>query len=446
MKETRPQINMSSDEQVFGSAFPAELAPCHHSIELNRIRNSFSFKFGNLITNSMKKPWLIPVFPFKLVSIFLTHGKRRVKENPESFELKDNTRDCIVFFSSNNPTSKEFLRVLSVARMMKRINPKQEIVFTSVYPLSESIVSGGISVYSIPRRHEFADMGSSTWNSMIESTLKMAFNVHKPNMFLFDGKYPFRGMLNAIPPSKMMKIWMHRAPFIKSMNESILQSIDQFDVIIQENDIFNNEDTHLVSFNSDLVNCDPITPLPYDPLNKESIRHNIDIKGNEVVIYIELGIEIIERGEIEQFLKSLALQKGLKLIFSNNLENYNNKNGNNNVQIHSLHQNIDPEDIDFAITTGEYNLLNDLLMMNIPALCLVNEKILQQVVRSEFAAESGCVISIPDNSPERVISAAIERMLDENVRARMKTAGGTFVKPNGAAQVADWILTNKPIV
>jgi hypothetical protein len=435
---------MSSKEEVFGSALASDTGPCHHSIELNRLRNSISFKVGNAITNSIKKPWLVPILPLKIVMLLAKH--RKLTENSSPNQLESASRNCIIFFSSNNPNSKEFLRILSIAKMMKRIDPKQEIVFTSIYPLSESIAKGGISIYSIPRRHEFEEMGSSTWNSIIESTLMMAFNVHKPNIFLFDGKYPFRGMLNAIPTSNLMKIWLHRKPFINSMNKSIIQSIDKFDLIIQENEIFNQDGLDLVPFRSDIINCDPIYPLPYDPFNKQIQSFRVNCHESETVIYIELDKDVIDDSGVGESIKSLQSKPGLKLIFNDSRWVQSSKqNGFKGAFINSIHLDIDKNKIDFAIATSEYNHINELMMMNIPTLCLVNQKNDQQMFRAGQAAENGCVISIADDSPERMVSAAIERLLDEKVRIRMKSAGKKLIKPNGAAQVADWILKNKPV-
>ena len=55
--------------------------------ELARIRNTFSFRFGLLVTESfVRKPWLIPLFPFRVIGLFFS------KPGPQQIEYKNNER------------------------------------------------------------------------------------------------------------------------------------------------------------------------------------------------------------------------------------------------------------------------------------------------------------------------------------------------------------------
>ena len=54
-------------------------------------------------------------------------------------------------------------------------------------------------------------MDARTWNSQCEEMLANVFSVHKPSIFVFDGAYPYRGMLNAIKGRVGVKrVWVRR--------------------------------------------------------------------------------------------------------------------------------------------------------------------------------------------------------------------------------------------
>ena len=69
--------------------------------------------------------------------------------------------------------------------------------------------------YHMAGKYKFNDMSSSVeW--LIEEQLMMILDAHQPKLFVFDGAFPYRGMLNAIKrTSSMRKVWMRRGMFKK---------------------------------------------------------------------------------------------------------------------------------------------------------------------------------------------------------------------------------------
>ena len=52
------------------------------------------------------------------------------------------------------------------------------------------------SLYSIPSRLHFNDMIPRTWNQKIERIFSGILDTFHPRTMIFDGDYPFRGVLN----------------------------------------------------------------------------------------------------------------------------------------------------------------------------------------------------------------------------------------------------------
>ena len=79
-------------------------------------------------------------------------------------------------------------------------------------------------------------MESAEWNALVEEELTLCFDTHRPKTFVFDGAFPYRGMLRAISPREDIdKLWMRRGTFRKGVNIPV-DSIDFFDAIIHPED------------------------------------------------------------------------------------------------------------------------------------------------------------------------------------------------------------------
>ena len=71
--------------------------------------------------------------------------------------------------------------------------------------------SEGIPTYHLAGRGKHDEMEASTWNGLVEDMLRTVLDVHRPHTFVFDGAFPYRGMLNAIVEERNMRaVWVRR--------------------------------------------------------------------------------------------------------------------------------------------------------------------------------------------------------------------------------------------
>ena len=173
--------------------------------EVHRLRTSPSLRLGVHITNAIKKPWRAPflviTLPFMMISIgFELLGW---KSQPNALISKYSEKQmlnpkCIVMFPTNGVGFGHFTRMLAVAKRMKKLDSDLEIIFFTTMPTLHLLKPYGIPAHHIAGPKYFKDMSSEEWNALLEEELIICLETHRPSMFLYDGAFPYRGMLRAI--------------------------------------------------------------------------------------------------------------------------------------------------------------------------------------------------------------------------------------------------------
>ncbi|MDC0055704.1 hypothetical protein OAJ94_01475 [Deltaproteobacteria bacterium] len=441
---------MKGDVVQFGSAIAEKSIDGTAQKELDKIRASFSFRLGILITNSFKRPWLIPLIPFRLIFLFkqafLSTGEGGRKE-----EIA--TRLCALFFSSHPKQSYEFYKTLAIAKRMKLMKPNLEIVFFTTYPDGFGLLEKeGFSVYSIPHKKSYQGMDSKTWNSMIQKSLEVALRVHKPYILLFDGKFPYRGMLNALPVNQnMIKTWLKVDIFSVKGTSLPVESINLFDAILQPKDILKIDEGYGFEFNSDVVICDPIFNKDIDDtVSKAEARRKYGIgNGNGRLfglIDLQTGDVNSETSNIGRCLSILGEMDDVHLFINRKEEYIEDARLRNKIQFQegSLDE-INLNAFDFAVISGKYQSIHDTMRHSIPTLCVPDSRIIgeRQVERGAIAAENDFSIVL-EKPHTRQLKAAFQRLADYNVRKTMSKAAKTQCFENGSYQVARWLLDQSP--
>jgi UDP-N-acetylglucosamine:LPS N-acetylglucosamine transferase len=90
---------------------------------------------------------------------------------------------------------------------------------------------------------------------------------------------------------------------------------------------------------------------------------------------------------------------------------------------------------------GGYNSFHEAVQACLPTICLPNLKTGRddQLARAKVAEEAGCMIVITDKK-RHIIHAAIDRLIDSEVREIMRNNYQLLQRENGSEQVSSWIL------
>jgi len=178
--------------------------------ELDRIRSTYSFRLGLLLTESLiRKPWMSIFLPFTFfkmnVEFFKDRKRRRLSEENLIPRVGSN---CLMLITASEEGVSASERTISIAKTwLKQKDNKVVIVSTNENLTSMTIQ--GVSHYQIPDPKIHRDILTSDWNEICANIVRGAIETHIPFTVIFDGTYPYRGILNALSISPhQKKIWL----------------------------------------------------------------------------------------------------------------------------------------------------------------------------------------------------------------------------------------------
>ena len=442
---------MGEDSSVgFGELDDAGSAEDKFRRELVRIRKSASFRVGVHIITAVEKPWRLIFLPFSLpwliFSIGLERlGKKAIPEFEQPIFDDEKNRKSVIMFPTNGVGFGHFTRLLSIARRIKKLDEEVEVIFFTTMPTLHLLKREGIPAYHLPGRKKFNNMPAKTWNKIVEENIANVFAIHKPSMFIFDGAFPYRGMLNSIQGrTEIKKIWLRRGTFKKGSTKIPVDSINHFDYIITPKDSVELEE-HDMEFRSTVVKCDPILYLDEIELRpKEDLRNRLGIPHDAIVCYLQLGAGEINdiESDISVCLSELEKHDNVYVVIGESMIGGRLPSIGGRVRVLTDYPNsMDFKAFDFTIMAAGYNSYHEAIRFSVPTISIpnMNTGMDDQLARVEVAEEAGAMIVLREVSKRRV-QAVIERILDESVRNSMIKASEKLHRPNGANQMAKWII------
>ena len=379
--------------------------------EVHRLRISPSLRLGSHLTDAIRRPWKAPFLILTLPWMMLMIGFELLgwKSQPAAFSTNTSGRlsskgNCVVMFPTNGVGFGHFTRLLAVAKRMKKLDPELEIIFFTTMPTLHLLKPYGIPAHHISGPKYFKGMSSEEWNALLEEELSVCFETHRPSMFLFDGAFPYRGMLRAIQGrNSIQKMWMRRGTFRKGSSIPV-DSIEHFDAVIHPED---SVDTVLedVEHNIEVMTCPPIVMLDSEELlSKEKARSRLGLPQDAIVVYVQLGAGEINdiESEIRLTLECLLENPAVYVILGESLIGERIDVDLPRVQILRDYPNsMYFRGFDATVQAGGYNSFHETRTFGLPALFYpnLNTGMDDQLARCKVAEEEGwgIVLEIRNN-------------------------------------------------
>lgn len=442
---------MQSKTTDYGSPTEGSSEEYRARRELARIRSTMSFKLGILLTTAVKKPWLIPLLPFTFIHLVWNHGMQRLGKQqayrePGSREEKSEARDCVLLFPTNGVGMGHFSRMFCLAKAIKRRSPKTEVVFFTTNYVLHPLYRNEFTAYHLPNRNKFESMTATIWNAQCEEMLANIIAVHRPHTFVYDGSFPYRGMLNAIASKPTMKrIWVRRQSKSKGDNTPV-DAFLHFDKIAVPGDLLEPDMEILSTWEVDEINLlPPLLSIGRSDLSaKGMLRDKLGIPEDATVALVILGAGAInDINSIREDVVSTLLDLEAFVIVGDSMLNP--------ARPLFRHPNLRViEDypimrfrrcFDLAVIAGGYNSVHETMLLRLPSLVIPNHNAKRddQGGRAKKAAESNGLMLLESHNKE-MLKLALERLMDSEIRSEMAEALLKNKVKDGATVFADSIL------
>jgi len=415
--------------------------------ENRRLRNSFSFRVGMIISQSLRKPWKLIISPFSFLNLAWTIGNERLGRRslpyPDTGDVLESTNqpqsNCVVLFPTNGVGFGHFTRMYALAKRIKSKSPSTEVIFFTTMPTLQILYNDGFPSYHLAGRKKHLDMSSAEWNALVEEHLSLVFNQHRPSLFVYDGAYPYRGMLNGIRTrDSIKKVWLRRGMFKKGANIPV-DSIEHFSLIVRPGDsldvVVDDEVNHAV----ETISVSPMLLMDRDDvLTREEALARLSLDSEKRVVYIQLGAGRINDidSEIRMTVDALLEYQDLQIIVGESMLGERINFSNQRVRMlrdypNSIYFNA----FDASVQAGGYNSFHEMRSFEIPTLFYPNIStgMDDQLARCERAEKEGWGLVL-ESRTANTITHSIKELLS------LKPKSLSLSQSNGAEELASALL------
>lgn len=387
--------------------------------EQRRLRNTVSYQLGLHLTTAVKRPWRLLALPISFPLLAFKLGLERLGKRPamraEFFGADEiNEREhCIVLFPTNGVGFGHFTRMYAVARALRKADPDLEIVFLTPMPTLHVLYNDKFPTYHLAGRYMHKDMTSSQWNGLVEDMLHLVFDTHRPKWFMFDGAFPYRGMLNAIASQPTMEKWWMKRGSLKSNKSAPIDSAMFFDDIIvpSEGEMLSSDGgEHIVP---------PIRVMDSEDVwDRVHARSRLAVPDDAMVVYVQLGAGRINdiEGVLNRVLEVLFSHGHVHVVLGESMlgERIDVKHERLRV-IRDYPNSLYIKGFDAAIQAGGYNSYQEMRTFGVPTLFIPNtETGMDDQIKRCLQAEKegwGLVVLKPEDEAFR---KGIEALLSLN--------------------------------
>lgn len=166
--------------------------------ELSRIRSTYSFQLGLLLTESfVRKPWKIFLFPFLFIGLNVRFFRSQQQARQTNSEISPGLdANCVFLISTSEEGIASAERTAELAHKLTS-NGKKIVVMSTLDRISDMLPKTAIVFPMNDPKKEHKEHRSQ-WNAQCENLVGTILDTHRPHQVVFDGPYPYRGILNVM--------------------------------------------------------------------------------------------------------------------------------------------------------------------------------------------------------------------------------------------------------
>ncbi len=349
----------------------------------------------------------------------------------------------ILFVPTNGAGLGHLTRLLAIARRLKKRIPNKEIIFFSTSIAKQLIIKEGFVGYYFPTKTLFdPQVTASQWNILFLEQLNGILRYHNPQMLVFDGTYPYLGLIQSMNQlANIKKVW------IKREGSKISDSDNRY----KRNEKFFN---HLITpreagsyFQEEAgrIYCDPIIYLEKSELlDRGQLLKHWKVPENSRVVYIQLGAGNINdiTKDIAVLVQTLKQRKETFIVMGESIIGKHLKIQEKNMFILRDYPNSRFfKAFDLAICACGYNSFHELLHFGVPSIFIPNRETKKddQYGRAMRAVQANAGMILENITPESVSHVVENALNNKDILSRNAMS---LVPDNGADSVAQFIAAH----
>ena len=256
-------------------------------------------------------------------------------------------------------------------------------------------------------------MTASEWNAMVEEQLSLVFTQHRPTMFVYDGAFPYRGMLNALKGQRSLKkAWLRRGMFKKGTNIPV-DSIEHFDLIVRPEDSVPLKPSEL-EHGVKTISVPPMVLLDNEELiQRNDARKRLGLGLEEKVVYVQLGAGRINEigSEVRLTIEALLAHENVSVVLGESMLGERlSVNLDRVVLLRDYPNSVYFNAFDASVQAGGYNSYHEMRRFGVPTVFYPNMAtgMDDQLARCRQAEAEGWGLVVKERTKSAIETAVAE--------------------------------------
>jgi hypothetical protein len=318
----------------------------------------------------------------------------------------------------------------------RRLPENVEPIFVTLSLAMKVVKEAGYLCEYIPQAK------GSHWTEFLEQRLVEIIHRYRPEGLLFDGTWPFNGLMQAQAATGLPFAWVRRPMWKEGMGEENLSHADRFELVIEPGEFAEAYDRGRTTQHREaVVGVDPILLLDdSELLEAAEAKAELGLSPSKRAVLVQLGSgntwDVAERGTVTA--DRLLKVPDLDVVFVDwmiSRQQIELPSGVKRLNTYPVSRYL--RAFDFAVSAAGYNSFHELIGFGVPTIFVPTEKHLDdQHGRTRYAEDVGASLNLQAFS-EHGLERCLELMLEDGRRQAMADRCRELFPGNGAQDAAD---------
>ncbi len=350
----------------------------------------------------------------------------------------------VLFIATNGSGLGHLTRAMAVARRLPR--EVEPLIFTTSAAISVVRRQGFLAEYFPPRDLAEGEEGKRRWDVSVARRLGGLLEDYDPAAVVFDGTYPYPGVVHAIWRSGRPRfVWSRRGMWRAGKGEASLRSAWAFDRIIEPGELASAARPAPSGRRGKVAGVPPVLFAdPDELLEKDVAIRELGLSSERTRVLVQLGAGNINDARSQEGVcvaRLLADPQVQLAVVQSPISGHQPELPPGVVPVSAYPVSRLYRAFDFVISAAGYNSYHELIAYGVPALFVPNTATAldDQVARARYAAEIG-VAAYWDGVDTDELDRSLSALLDEAARERMTLRAREHGFENGAGAAAELVV------